>query len=143
MYIDGSCRPKTNQGGCAVLIIHDDGTRQTLTDKKENVTNNIMELYAFILALTHIKENKLDKLYEIEIFSDSEYVVKGVTEWWDKWKANNFRTTSGPVKNLEIWKKIEELKNDVKFKLSWVKAHATCEGNNIIDKIAYKLTEEK
>jgi ribonuclease HI len=140
IYIDGSCRPKTNHGGCAVLIIYEDGTRQTLTAKKEGVTNNIMELQAFILALQHIKQNNLDKTHEIEIFSDSEYVVKGVTVWWDKWKSNDFKTTTGPVKNLEIWMIIEELKNDLKFKLTWVRGHSECANHNVVDKIAYNLT---
>ena len=117
IYIDGSCRPHTRFGGYGVLIIDDKNNRTTLTGTQEDVTNNIMELTALIEALRYISINKLDETHEIEIFCDSQYVVKGATEWWPKWKANNFQTSTGPVKNLDLWKHLEKLRKQVKATL--------------------------
>ena len=143
IYIDGSCRPNSKFGSYGVLIIDDKENRSTLTGTQEDVTNNIMELTALIEALKHIRDNQLDSQYEIEIFSDSQYVVKGVTEWWTKWKANNYMTTAGPVKNLDLWKHLEKLCKVVKYKLTWVKGHAMNERHNEVDKIVYNLTANK
>ena len=142
IFIDGSCRPNSRFGSYGVLIIDDKEERTTLTGTQEDVTNNIMELTALIEALKYIQTNQLDSLYEIEIFSDSQYVVKGVTEWWTKWKANNYMTSTGPVKNLELWKQLEKLRQSVKCKLTWVKGHAMNTKHNEVDKIVYNLTSE-
>jgi len=140
IYIDGSCRPTNRFGSYGILIIDDKGNRTTLTGTQEDVTNNIMELTALIEALKYIHNNELDKKYEIEIFCDSQYVVKGATEWWEKWKINNFQTSTGPVKNLDLWKDLEELRAKVKATLTWVKGHAENVRHNEIDRIVYDLT---
>lgn len=140
IYIDGSCRPKTRFGSYGILIIDDKGNRRTLTGTREDVTNNIMELTAFIECLKYIKENDLDKDNVIEIFCDSQYVVKGITEWYPKWKANNYQTSTGPVKNLDLWKHAIKLSKDVKARLTWVKGHAENVRHNEIDRIVYDLT---
>lgn len=140
VYIDGSCRPTTKFGAYGILIIDEKGNRTTLTGTQENVTNNIMELVALIEALKYIREHQLDKDREIEIFCDSQYVVKGVKEWWAKWKKNNYMTTTGPVKNLDLWKYLEKLCKDVKCTLTWVKGHAMNERHNEIDRIVFDLT---
>lgn len=144
IYIDGSCRPNSKFGSYGILIIDDKGNRKTLTGTREDVTNNIMELTALIEALKHIRDNQLDTQYEIEIFCDSQYVVKGVSEWFPKWKANGYKTASGSdVKNLDLWKYVMKLAKEVKCKLTWVKGHATNERHNEIDRIVYDLTAEK
>ena len=143
IYIDGSCRPSTKLGGYAILVIDDKGHRHIITGTQENVTNNIMELVALIEALKYVKNNQLDKQYEIEIFSDSQYVVKGVNEWWTKWKANGYRNTSGLIKNLELWKEVEPLTNAVKCRLTWVKGHSVNIEHNEVDRIVYNLTAAK
>ena len=142
IYIDGSCRPTTKFGSYGILIIDDKGNRKTLTGTREDVTNNIMELTALIEALKYIRDNELDKQFKIEIFCDSQYVVKGAIEWWPKWKANNFQTSTGPVKNLDLWKYLEKLRKDVTATLTWVKGHAENVRHNEIDKIVYDLTAE-
>lgn len=143
IYIDGSCRPNSKFGSYGVLIIDDDGNRKTLTGTQEDVTNNIMELTALIEALKYIRANQLDSQYEIEIFSDSQYVVKGITEWYTKWKANNYMTTTGPVKNLDLWKHLDKLMKAVKCKLTWVKGHGQNIQHNEVDRIVYELTANR
>jgi len=143
IYIDGSCRPSSKLGGYAVLIIDDKGQQKIISGTQENVTNNIMELRALIEALKYIKEHKLDQQKEIEIFSDSQYVVKGVQEWWPKWKANNYRTTTGVVKNLGLWKELEKLVTEVKCHLTWIKGHAANIKHNEVDQIVFNLTAPK
>jgi len=142
IYIDGSCRPSTKKGAYGILIEYDDGTTETLTGIKEGVTNNIMELTAIIEALKHIASNKLDSQYKIQIFCDSQYVIRGMGEWWPNWKANGFKTSTGKeVKNLELWKTLMALCKLVRCTLTWVRGHADNERHNEIDKIVYELTK--
>lgn len=143
IYIDGSCRPSSRFGSYGILIIDDNGNRKTLTGTRDDVTNNIMEMMALLEALKYIHENKLDEQYEVDIYCDSQYVVKGVKEWWPKWVANNYRTTTGPVKNLELWKEIMDWCVKVKCTLNWVKGHAENARHNEIDQIVYDLSAKK
>jgi len=144
IYIDGSCRPSTGLGGYGILMIDDKGQREVITGTQTDTTNNVMELRALIEALKIIKDRQLDRHYNIEIFSDSQYVVKGVIEWWDKWKSNGFKTSAGAtVKNLDLWKEIEKLKNNVRCKLTWVRGHADNKEHNEVDKIVFDLTDKK
>lgn len=143
IYVDGSCRPSTRLGGFGVLIIDDNENRKVLTGIQKDVTNNIMELVALIEALKYVKEHQLDKQFDIEIFSDSRYVVDGVNEWWVKWKANGFRSTTGAIKNLDLWKDLADLCQCVKCKLTWIKGHASNKDHNEIDAIATGLTAAK
>ncbi len=144
IYTDGSYRPSTKLGAYGVLIIGDQGERTILKGVVENTTNNVVELQAFIEALKYIKAHQLDKTHKIEIFSDSQYVVKGATEWYTKWKKNGYMTSARtPVKNLEQWKEVEALTMEVRCTLTWVKAHANNISNNEIDKIVFALTETK
>ncbi len=141
IYIDGSCRPSTKYGAYGILIVDDKGGRTTLTGTRDDVTNNIMELTAYIEALRHIIDKNLDADNEIEIFCDSQYVVKGIGEWYDKWKENGFKTASGDdVKNVDLWKHAMKLSKKVKAKLTWTKGHATNIRHNEIDRIVYDLT---
>jgi ribonuclease HI len=145
IYIDGSCRPSTKLGGYGVLIVNPHGIKKIITGKQENVTNNMMELQALIAALTYIQEftksNK--KSYNFQIYSDSQYVVKGINEWWNMWKLNGYKTSSGPVKNLDLWKKIDDLMQNIKFSVTWVKGHSSNVRHNEIDKIVFDITDEK
>ncbi len=140
IYIDGSCRPSSRNGAFGVLVIDDQGHRKVITGTRQEVTNNMMELTALIEALKYLIETKLDKENKVEIFSDSTYVVNGVNLWWVKWKANGYKTTTGLVKNLELWKELEPLCAQVSCHLSWIKGHAGCAEHNEIDRIVFNLT---
>ncbi len=144
IYTDGSCRPSTKQGSYGVLIVDTETSSKTqLSGTQKDTTNNIMEMTAFLTALNYIYENQLDKENEVTIYSDSQYVLNGATIWWKGWKANNFRTTTGVVKNLELWKQIHEVKDKINVKLLWVKGHSTNANHNEIDKIVYDLSKPK
>lgn len=144
IYIDGSCRPNSRLGGYAIKVIPDKSEEYWITGTQNDVTNNIMELTALIKALEHIEAEKLDEKYEIEIFSDSQYVILGLSEWWPKWESNDFMNSKNkPVKNLELWKKLHDLSLRVRCKLTWVKGHANDAQHNEVDAAVFKLTSGK
>lgn len=126
VYIDGSCRPSTKLGAYAVMLIDEKGKKEVVSGTQEDTTNNVMELTALVEALKFIKANKLDEQFEIDIYSDSQYVVTGLTEWWPKWEKNNFVTSAGKkVKNLGIWKELVKLSDMTMCTLNWIKGHST------------------
>lgn len=136
-YIDGSCLGNPGPGGYAVIL--KEGDKETvLVGGEPNTTNNRMELMALISALSHFKEPK-----KIKIYTDSEYLVKGATEWLSKWKLHSFKTSEGtPVKNEDLWKEIDRLLSfhDVTFEK--VKAHSGILWNEKVDKLAREQAQK-
>ena len=131
IYTDGSCLENPGNGGWAAIII-DDGKKTQIKGTKKNTTNNQMELLAPIEAL-----KKIPKGSKIEIFTDSKYVKSGITEWIHNWKKNGWKTANKqPVKNKELWEKLDLLTNEFEISWNWVKAHSTDELNNKVDLIA-------
>ena len=132
IYTDGACSGNPGKGGWAAIII--DGKNQSNISGSENkTTNNRMELMAPIMALKKIKNKS-----EITIFTDSRYVKDGITEWIKKWKLNNWKNSNKkPVKNKDLWIKLDNCckKHDVNWK--WVKAHAGNKLNNLVDELAF------
>lgn len=133
IYTDGCSLGNPGPGGYAVLI-KNLGKDVLLSGSFSYTTNNKMELLAVIKALSYFKEPK-----KIKIYTDSEYVVKGATEWLPKWKVNGYKTSEGkPIKNRELW---EELENWLKFhEVVFIKipAHKGHPENEKVDKIAKK-----
>ena len=100
IYTDGSCLENPGNGGWAA-IINDKGNIKKITGSKKNTTNNRMELMAVIRALKEIKPNS-----QISLFSDSKYVIDGITRWIKNWKMNNWQTASKKqIKNFYIIRK--------------------------------------
>ena len=131
IYTDGSCLENPGNGGWAAIII-DDGKKTEIKGSKKNTTNNQMELLAPIEAL-----KKIPKGNKVEIFTDSKYVKSGITEWIHNWKKNGWKTADKqPVKNKELWEKLDLLANEFEISWNWVKAHSTDELNNEVDLIA-------
>ena len=131
IYTDGSCLENPGNGGWAAIII-DDGKKTEIKGSKKNTTNNQMELLAPIQAL-----KKIPKGSEVQIFTDSQYVKSGITEWIHNWKKNGWKTADKqPVKNKELWKELDLLANQFEISWNWVKAHSTDELNNEVDLIA-------
>jgi ribonuclease HI len=92
-----------------------------------------MELTALIKALEEIKTDK----YPVEIWTDSKYVLDGITKWIKNWKQNNRKTSNKQdVKNKELWQKLDNLMQKYQTEIHWVKAHASSKENNFVDKIA-------
>ena len=131
IYTDGACSGNPGKGGWAAIILN--GKNQSsISGSENNTTNNRMELMASIMALKKIKTKS-----EITIYTDSRYVKDGITEWIKKWKLNNWKSSNKkPVKNKDLWVKLDNCcqKHDVIWK--WVKAHAGNKLNNLVDELA-------
>ena len=136
IYTDGACSGNPGKGGWAAIILN--GKNQSsISGSENNTTNNRMELMAPIMALKKIKTKS-----EITIYTDSRYVKDGITEWIKKWKLNNWKSANKkPVKNKDLWVKLDNCcqKHDVSWK--WVKAHAGNKLNNLVDELAVLKTK--
>ena len=131
IYTDGSCLGNPGNGGWAAIIFIGKN-KISLKGSKKNTTNNQMELLAPIKAL---KKIPIDE--KIEIFTDSKYLKLGITEWIFKWKKNGWKTSNKKkVKNLELWKELDNLVDKYHIKWSWVKAHSGNKNNEEVDLLA-------
>ena len=136
IYTDGSCIGNPGNGGWGAIIIID-GKKTIIKGSEKNTTNNQMELLAPIKAL-----NKITKGNKVHIFTDSKYVKSGITEWIHNWKKNGWKTASKqPVKNKDLWLKLDHLSNEFEIVWSWVKAHSTDKFNNEVDLIAREAAD--
>ena len=135
IYTDGACSGNPGKGGWAAVIL--EGSNQSnLSGSENNTTNNRMELMAPIMALKKIKRKS-----EITIYTDSRYVKDGITDWVKKWKLNNWKNASKkPVKNKDLWIKLDNSCQKHVVSWKWVKAHAGNSMNNLADKLAVLKT---
>jgi len=134
IYTDGACSGNPGPGGWGAVIIDQDDKQKNISGSEKNTTNNRMELLAAIMSLKKIKTNS-----EVVIFTDSTYVKNGITEWMKNWKKSGWKNSSKkPVKNKDLWEKLDKLceANSVSWK--WVKGHSTNEFNNLADELATK-----
>ena len=133
IYTDGSCLENPGNGGWAA-IISDNGNTKKISGNEKNTTNNRMELMAPINALKN-----MDSKDTIEIYTDSQYVKLGITEWINNWIKNNWKTSKKEdVKNKDLWLKLYDLNQSLKIKWNWVKAHAGNQLNEEADLLAKK-----
>jgi ribonuclease HI len=130
IYTDGSCDPNPGPGGWAAIIL-DGKERKILKGFESNSTNNRMELTAALEALKHV-----DSLKPIRIFTDSQYLQKGVEEWLANWKARNWKRKGGVLANIDLWKEISEEITRHKIVWRWIKGHAGNPYNEQADRIA-------
>ena len=133
IYTDGSCIGNPGSGGWAAIILNGD-KQNVISGKKKNTTNNQMELMAAIKALVFLK-----KKHKIIIYTDSNYVKEGITNWIKIWQKNNWKTANKKkVKNVELWTKLNTLSNFHDIEWKWIKGHSGDPMNNIVDKLAKK-----
>ena len=131
IYTDGACRGNPGPGGWGALILKDNEEIK-LNGGQNDTTNNQMELTAVIKALKFFSEST-----EIEIFTDSKYVMDGITEYIKKWKVNGWKTASKkPVKNSDLWKQLDDLSAHHSIRWNWVKGHSGHRENDIADELA-------
>lgn len=132
IYTDGACSGNPGPGGWGAVLMYNENKKE-ISGYKENTTNNIMEITAVIEALKLLKHE-----CEVEIYSDSAYVVNAFKQKWiDNWKKNNWKTSNkDDVKNKELWQELDKLVNIHKVKFIKVKGHADNEWNNRCDKLA-------
>ena len=133
IYTDGACRGNPGPGGWGALIKFD-GTEMEIFGGQKNTTNNQMELSASIEGLNALKEK-----CSVELFTDSKYVMDGITQWITNWKKNNWRTAAKKdVKNKELWQELDQLISYHQVKWHWVKGHSGDAGNEQADFLANK-----
>ena len=133
IYTDGSCIGNPGPGGWAAIILNGNN-QDIISGKKKNTTNNQMELMAAIKALTFFSRKQ-----KIRIFTDSNYVKEGITNWIKVWKKNSWKTANKKkVKNIELWIKLNNLSNFHEIEWKWVKAHSGDPLNDMVDKLAKK-----
>jgi len=136
IYTDGSCLNNPGNGGWAAIININNDVKK-ISGSVKDTTNNKMELMAPIKALQEIKEKQ-----PIEIYTDSQYVRLGITDWVHKWMKNNWQTSKKePVKNKELWIQLYALTNSFDIKWIWVKAHAGNLLNEEVDLLAKQAAE--
>jgi ribonuclease HI len=133
VYADGACKGNPGPGGWGVLLV-EGGRERELHGGEPATTNNRMELTAVIRALESLPRGRRVRLY-----TDSQYVQKGITEWIHAWKRRGWRTADKkPVKNEDLWKQLDEAARHHRVEWHWVKGHAGHPGNERADALANK-----
>ncbi len=137
IYADGGCSGNPGPGGWAAIIF--DGAEETiLSGGARNTTNNRMELTAVIRALEEASR-RFKAGAALSVYTDSQYVKKGITEWIRKWRTNGWKNSAGdPVKNRDLWSELHELDGTFRIGWHWVKGHAENEHNNRCDALVQK-----
>ncbi len=136
IYTDGACRGNPGPGGWAALLSYG-GRERELSGAEPLTTNNRMELTAVIRAL-----EALTRPVAARLFTDSEYVRRGVTEWLPGWKARGWRTAARkPVKNQDLWEALEKLCAAHRIEWHWVPGHAGVAGNERADALANRAID--
>ena len=131
IYTDGACKGNPGPGGWGVLL-RTGGREKELHGGAPETTNNRMELTAVIEGLSALKRRS-----KVRVYTDSQYVHKGISEWIYDWKRRGWRTASKhPVKNAELWKKLDELSRGHEVEWHWVKGHAGHPENERADALA-------
>ena len=132
IYTDGACKGNPGIGGWGALLVHNEQSIE-IFDGELETTNNRMELMAVIEALNHAASMNDD----VQIYTDSSYVQKGIQEWIHNWKKNGWRSSNKkPVKNQDLWQKLDTLNSSLKVEWFWVKGHAGHPGNERADFLA-------
>lgn len=132
IYTDGGCRGNPGIGGWGVWLRYGEHEKK-LNGAEKDTTNNRMELMAAIKALEEIKSSSI----HIDLYTDSKYVMNGITQWIAGWKKKNWKTASKTsVKNVDLWQKLDELNQKHQVSWFWVKGHSGDKGNDIADLLA-------
>lgn len=152
IYTDGAARGNPGPAGWAAIILYPHPASPLLKGRKEegvieiggsskHATNNQMELTGPIEALKYLSKVPFD-IKEIEIFSDSKYVILGITEWIFNWQKNNWRNAAKkPVLNKELWEELYELTKQFKIKWTYVEGHSGDKYNERADEIATNFAD--
>ncbi len=131
IYSDGACKGNPGVGGWGALLVAG-GHRKEIFGGEPDTTNNRMEMTAVIRALESIKRPS-----SVAVHTDSQYVQKGISEWLPGWKRRNWRTAEGkPVKNQDLWQRLDELAQQHRIEWNWVRGHAGHPENERADALA-------
>jgi ribonuclease HI len=137
IYTDGACKGNPGPGGWGV-VLRSGNHEKLLHGGAKHTTNNRMEMSAVIFALKALKQSSA-----VELWTDSQYVQKGVTEWLQGWKQRGWKTAAkSPVKNADLWQELDALIPNHEISWHWVKGHTGDPGNELADQLANKGAEE-
>ena len=137
LFTDGACKGNPGPGGWGALLRFG-GIEKSLYGGEADTTNNRMELMAAIEGLKALKEP-----CDVLLVTDSQYVLKGVTEWMTGWKRNGWKTAAKqPVKNADLWQLLDEQAQRHKINWKWVRGHTGHRENEIADSLANRGIEE-
>ncbi len=131
IYTDGACSGNPGPGGWGAILIYGDH-RKEINGGEKDTTNNRMELLAAIKALQSLKRSSTVNLY-----TDSNYVRQGITDWIHNWKKNGWKNSQKkPVKNADFWQELDEIRQNHDITWHWVKGHAGHPENERADELA-------
>lgn len=137
IFTDGACRGNPGPGGWGA-ILRSGGREREIYGSDEATTNNRMELTAAIRALEALRQR-----CRVELYTDSQYVSQGITEWIANWKARGWRTSDRkPVKNQDLWRRLDELANIHDIEWHWVRGHDGHPENERADQLANRGIDE-
>jgi ribonuclease HI len=137
IYTDGACRGNPGPGGWGALLRCGDA-RKELWGGELLTTNNRMELLAAIEALKALKSRS-----QVALYTDSEYLRRGITEWMANWKKRGWRTADRkPVKNIDLWQQLDAVVAEHEVAWHWVKGHSGDPGNEAADQLANRGIDE-
>ncbi len=130
IYTDGGCEPNPGVGGWGAVLLCN-GHRKELSGGEDVSTNNRMELMAAIEALEHLK-----RPCKVVLYTDSEYLRNGITQWMPGWKRRNWQRKGGELKNLELWQRLDRaiVRHEIEWR--WVRGHTGVEENERCDELA-------
>ena len=133
IYTDGACKGNPGPGGWGATLQYGNAKRELFGGEPET-TNNRMELMAAIMALETLKRPS-----KVILHSDSKYVLQGITEWMANWKKRGWKTAAKkPVKNVDLWRRLDAAMQRHDIDWQWVKGHSGDEGNELADELANK-----
>jgi len=136
IYTDGACRGNPGPGGWAALLIAGE-QRKEVSGAETATTNNRMELTAAIEGLSALKRR-----CRVQLYTDSKYVLQGITEWLPQWKARGWRTAARePVKNQDLWERLDAAAAAQDIEWHWVKGHSGDDGNEYVDALANRAID--
>lgn len=130
IYSDGACDPNPGPGGWAALL-RTGQHEKVLTGSDANTTNNRMELTAAIQAL-----EALTRPCQVDFYTDSEYLKRGITEWLPLWRARGWRRRGGALANADLWQALDQALKQHQVEWHWVRGHAGIPGNQKVDRLA-------
>ena len=138
IFTDGACRGNPGPGGWGALLRFR-GKEKKLSGAEPETTNNRMEMMAVIRALEALKHSR----YPVALTTDSRYVKDGITQWLPNWKKNGWKTAAKkPVKNADLWKKLDKLVSEHDITWHWVRGHSGHAENELVDELANQAIDK-
>ena len=129
VYTDGGCRGNPGPGGWGYLVLNPEGTALAVRGGESQTTNNRMEMSAAILALESLPPG------EVEVRTDSRYLVDMATKWMAGWKRRGWRKPDGEIKNLDLVQRLDGLLCARKITWTWIRGHSGEPGNEFVDRL--------